>query len=204
MEGFPISDYRGQAAFGVKELAVCYMDEDQHVENWHFRVEQRLDELNYVNRKQVLKTASFLTRHIHGMEFKDLPEHLPPEFLPSIILRIYETCFRKFGRVLIAYKGGEIERKLLNALYIPNINLEVWDCPKYNDLVSVYSPPDMLNCGLHTHFSHTVILPHCPKQETFVFKMWLKLVIERFNKKELIYLFCLYSSHVSTKGTIAG
>ena len=32
---------------------------------------------------------------------------------------------------MVAYKGGHVEKDLLNKLNIPYLDLETWGCPKY-------------------------------------------------------------------------
>jgi len=67
------------------------------------------------------------------------------------------------GRV--AYKGGCIERHLLNGLGIPNINLEDIGCPKINDII-LECPFTFPTCGHHKKNFH------CPKQEVFLMEWW--------------------------------
>jgi hypothetical protein len=49
---------------------------------------------------------------------------------------------------LVAYKGGTIERDLLNMLGISCINLEIMGCPKYECLLSAYNVKHE-DCGYH-------------------------------------------------------
>ena len=37
-------------------------------------------------------------------------------------------------RTVVAFKGGHVEKDLLNKLNIPCLDLETWGCPKYEQL----------------------------------------------------------------------
>ncbi|CAB3977942.1 Hypothetical predicted protein [Paramuricea clavata] len=61
---------------------------------------------------------------------------------------------------LVAYKGGDIERTLLNNMGVRCINLEILTCPKYADLLTIFGQPQEC-CPYHlgNHY-------HCSKHET--------------------------------------
>lgn len=44
---------------------------------------------------------------------------------------LYESC-KSDRTTLGAYKGGHVERDLLNSLKVPRVNLEMYGCPKYD------------------------------------------------------------------------
>ena len=64
---------------------------------------------------------------------------------------------------LVAYKGGDIERILLNTMGVRCINLEVLSCPKYAELLTKYGYEQEC-CEYHigNYF-------HCSKHEVKVF-----------------------------------
>ncbi|CAB3977894.1 Hypothetical predicted protein [Paramuricea clavata] len=64
---------------------------------------------------------------------------------------------------LVAYKGGDIERTLLNNMGVRCINLEILSCPKYIDLLTIFGQTQEC-CPYHlgNHF-------HCSKHEVKMF-----------------------------------
>jgi len=73
---------------------------------------------------------------------------------------------------LIAYKGGHLEKDLLDKMGLPSVNLEDFGCPKADSLRSSHYPPGKA-CGFHKEHVCTTFI-HCPKQETYLFFQWLK------------------------------
>ena len=65
----------------------------------------------------------------------------------------------------VAYKGGCLEKNLLNELQIPCVNLEDFGCPKVEKRVGM---DEGFTCGRHKKPTH-----HCPKQETYLFYRWM-------------------------------
>ena len=47
-----------------------------------------------------------------------------------VLLRLYSQ-FKTEKSSVVAYKGGHVEKDLLNKLNIPFLDLETWGCPKY-------------------------------------------------------------------------
>ena len=58
---------------------------------------------------------------------------------------------------MVAYKGGHVEKDLLNRLNISCLDLETWDCPKYEQLKQTIVEP-LASCGFHLND----IIHHCP------------------------------------------
>jgi hypothetical protein len=69
---------------------------------------------------------------------------------------------------LVAYKGGDIERDLLNNMGIRCINLEILGCPKYEVLLSKYGIVTEC-CTYHNKGSY-----HCSKHEVKVFTRFVR------------------------------
>lgn len=114
------------------------------------------------------KTISYCKFNVHGLSFRPMPcekDTLPRKKLKDIILAIYQT-HKTFDKNIIAYKGGHIERDLLDELEIPSINLEDYGCPKYEKLPT----PQIKDCGFHVKMEHV----HCPKVECAAFAIWVK------------------------------
>ena len=73
---------------------------------------------------------------------------------------------------MVGYKGGHVEKDLLNKLNIPSLNLETLGCPKYDvlrsdDLKYVNLLP---SCGFHKDDTRH----HCPVTECHAFYLWYK------------------------------
>ena len=73
---------------------------------------------------------------MHGLTFKDHPteQAKPQECLQQDIFELYKT-FKSLHQDLVGYKGGHVEKDVLNELNIPCINLEQWGCPKFETLM---------------------------------------------------------------------
>jgi hypothetical protein len=72
---------------------------------------------------------------------------------------------------LVAYKGGDIERNLLNNMGVQCINLEVLTCPKYVDLLTKYGYQQEC-CPYHIAQSY-----HCSRHEVKVFTQFIEELI---------------------------
>ena len=66
---------------------------------------------------------------------------------------------------LIGYKGGTIERNMLNKMCVNSINLEVLGCPKYSLLLSKYGV-EQHTCGYHLRNGDVY---HCSGHEVELF-----------------------------------
>ena len=69
---------------------------------------------------------------------------------------------------LVAYKGGTIERDLLNKLGVSCINMEIMGCPKYECLLSTYNVKHE-DCGQHI----TRGKYHCSRHEVKLFSQFI-------------------------------
>ena len=56
----------------------------------------------------------------------------------------------------VAYKGGHVEKDILEQMRIPSVNLETWGCPKYELCTT---PP--FDCGCHFNPRFHCILSEC-------------------------------------------
>ena len=73
---------------------------------------------------------------------------------------------------MVAYKGGHVEKDLLNKLNIPCLDLETWGCPKYEQLKQTIVEP-LPSCGFHLND----IIHHCPMTECHAFWLWFQTYV---------------------------
>jgi hypothetical protein len=69
---------------------------------------------------------------------------------------------------LVGYKGGTIERDMLNHMPIGAINLEVLGCPKYVTLLDKYGIAQQ-DCGYHIQNG----VYHCSGHEVQLFSYYI-------------------------------
>ena len=105
------------------------------------------------------------THRVHGLPFEDPPEEnaRPLDNLKGDVLELYEQS-RTPEQLLVAYKGGHVERNLLRELDLPATNLEHAGCPKFERL-EIYPIQD---CGQHRTRGH------CAMVECQAFWQWMK------------------------------
>ena len=154
----------------VRELGLYSLQHGSF--NWFF--ENKLPYLSLEKRDR--KTVNYVYHHIHGLRFesskqeKALPQPMVKPIMESAYLRS-----RTQQHTTVAYKGGCLEKNLLNELQIPCVNLEDFGCPKIETLVAIGLNPGF-SCGHHTQPQL-----HCPKQETYLFYQWMQSVSHRFS-----------------------
>ena len=128
-------------------------------------LENKLPYLSLEKRDR--KTVNYVYHHIHGLRFesskqeKALPQPMVKPIMESAYLRS-----RTQQHTTVAYKGGCLEKNLLNELQIPCVNLEDFGCPKVEKLMGM---DEGFTCGRHKKPTH-----HCPKQETYLFYRWMQ------------------------------
>ena len=122
----------------------------------------RYRDLSYKDRR----TVKYVYRHVHGLRFE------APYKEVALLQRDVEGVIRAlYKNGLIAYKGGQIEKEILENMGLPCVDLEAFGCPKADALWSSHFNPGT-SCGHHK--VETLKFIHCPKQETFLFFNWLK------------------------------
>ena len=138
--------------FIVREMGVYSL---QHG-SFSWFSENKLPYLSLEKRDR--KTVNYVYHHIHGLRFesskqeKALPQHLVKPMIESAYHRS-----RTQHQYMVAYKGGYLEKNLLNELQIPCVNLEDFGCPKVEKLIAMGFDVG-LTCGRHAKPTH-----HCPK-----------------------------------------
>ena len=132
------------------------------------------------------KQAAFVTRRIHGMPFfsTHFEDAQPQEQLAQDVVDLYQL-YMTAEKPVIAYKGGHIERDLLNELELPSVDLEAFGCPKVQDLMHAGIGYEVLDCGHHNGMG-TV---HCALAECQILQEWIVLKImtkRQLSEKQLI------------------
>ena len=158
LDGYRVS----QQPFFIREMGWC--DMQGQADSIHFTGPIDYSELSVKDKR----TVNYVYHRVHGLPFNAKPKEkaLPLDFAETIIQTLYQTLCTK-DQYVVAYKGGTIERDMLDKLQIPNINLEWFCCPKVTELIDVGFDA-AYSCGYHQKPEH-----HCPKQETSLFYQWL-------------------------------
>lgn len=175
MDGFEL-----QKEFQCKELGVCYTYKDK-MENFFFKLKGSFYELPL--RHQT--TAKHVYRAKHGLPYANSFNDLDQSELPSIVSELYKNMLEETNNTknIIAYKGGHLEKRLLNSLNIQSLDLESYGCPTIEQLITkTYKITKVPQCGRHEPLV-TEEIPHCPLQETAAFKVWLKDFLNDFVNK---------------------
>lgn len=109
-------------------------------------------------------TAQYVYHRIHGLPFEahTAEKARPLKNLKGDVLTLY-TQAKTPERFVVGYKGGHIEKDLLQELDLPAMNLEEYGCPKFEKLDTLSVIQD---CG-HHRFKH-----HCAMVESHAFWQW--------------------------------
>ena len=148
--------------FLIREMGWC--DLKGQTSSYHFTPALDYSQLDWKDRK----TVNYVYHHIYGLRFNASPgEQALPDTLAIIMLQTLYQSLRTSTQYVVAYKGGSVEKRLLDKLNIPHVNLEFFGCPKVDVLIEQGFDP-VCSCG-----HHQKITTHCPRQETFLFYQWL-------------------------------
>ncbi|KAK0071525.1 hypothetical protein PV326_001154 [Microctonus aethiopoides] len=122
----------------------------------------------------------FVSRYIHGLKFEDMNGDLDQDDLIELIEDMCRDA--DHGGWLIGYKGGHVEKDLLNKLGYGHlgVNIEDFGCPKFENLLQQY-PKWMENCPLPCNRHHSVIdkktgiikTAHCALTECVMFAKYI-------------------------------
>ena len=139
----------------------------------HYQIPMKYTELTPSQQKQV----AFMTRRIHGLPFT--PTHFEDaqaqEQLQQDVVDIYQL-YMTAEKPTIAYKGGHIEKDLLEALELgPFVNLEDFGCPKVVELIHAGVGYEVWDCGLHQGMGTA----HCAMAECQILQKWITFKINQ-------------------------
>jgi len=129
-------------------------------------LENRLPYLSLEKRDR--QRVNYVYHHVHGLRFESTKQEnsLPQHMVKPMIEAAFHRS-KSQDQYVVAYKGGHVEKDLLNELHIPSVNLEDYGCPKVDKLLAMGFNPE---CGCGHHAKPTL---HCPKQETWLFYQWM-------------------------------
>jgi len=148
LDGFSILDYQGKKTFVWKELGVADVGEKKTM-CYKFSLPTTFEKLSDCDKKTVL----YVRNRCHGLKFRNYVDDLPARNIYGILKQLIRNC--KNSDAIIAFKGGNVERKLLEKLDFDRwINLEDYGCPKFEELVSstasalaeAFLPPTKYRC----------------------------------------------------------
>ena len=158
LEGFFIN-----GTFEVRELGF-YTWKGCHG-RFAFKPTRRWDELSPKDRK----TVSVVKYHVNGLTYFPRKDEnaLNQDSVKKLVNYLYQRNGDE-GREFVAYKGGHVERDLLESLYIPHVNLERFGCPKYEKILPSIIEP-LKGCSFHTFCDKA----HCGMAECHAFWLWM-------------------------------
>lgn len=121
------------------------------------------------------RTLGYQKYHVHGLDYYPCSSSTVIHYsrIPNVVNDLYQKCPKTDTQNVVAYKGGSMEKCILNSLHIPNLNLEsLPGCLSLSNQVLDASFPD---CGTHVH--SPVGNFHCARAEVLFYCQWLKSVM---------------------------
>ena len=161
-EAFQHKDY-----LGLREIGLC----DLHlttVKNYQI----------YPNNlplwdKLARKSFNFVKYKIHGLDFypsKKNSSVVHEKQVKDLVINFYND-HKKDQNSFVAFKGGSIERNLLEQLHIPYFNLEdIKNCPTIKNISKEHLACKYY-CNLHVNCQDG--FKHCSSVEVAFYAMWL-------------------------------
>jgi hypothetical protein len=130
--------------------------------------------------RAVWKTFNTLKFKVHGLDLypddSEADNVVSQESVAGIIRTLHQYVSTR-ERNVIAFKGGNFERRLLQELNIPYLNLEDAGCVAYSIL-----PREQkrcyrnLDCGQHLYTTNDI--DHCPMKEVSYYRDWIMQMLE--------------------------
>ncbi|GFU31852.1 beta-1,3-galactosyltransferase 2 [Nephila pilipes] len=192
VDGFDVQIYNENSRtytteFLVRELGCVKISPDQDYlpKSFRFDLKQKMQQVNL--RRESMRTLKYQSKNVIGLPVLPGPREqncIQYEFLDKVIRDAYDMRRRSDADV-VAYKGGGKERKLLEALDIPCLDLQGFGCPSYKDMVKfgrVYSV--LRNCGYHTELKAGQLM-HCPMAEVIAYRDWYMMNYRRYSSSAL-------------------
>ena len=124
----------------------------------------------------------YVNRCIHGLSF--MPTHFENAKLQDQLQLDVTTLNEQYKtnqRTLVAYKGGHIERDLLNELDILSVNMEEIGCPKVMDLIHLGCGLEVWDCEHHLGTG----IAHCSMAECHILLEWIIFKMNQLKKKTM-------------------
>lgn len=118
------------------------------------------------------KTINHCTKFIHGLTLERWPGE--DVYSDQSLKLIVQEEYRKAAtdeKYLVAYKGGHVEKDILEELDIPCVNLENFGCPKFEHLRHPLKSV-VRDCGYHKKLKNGDTA-HCARVECFFFSEWV-------------------------------
>lgn len=129
-----INGYRLNSGFIVRELGWCNLKGEN--DSQHFYSPLCYSQLSYKDRRTVV---NHVYRQVHGLRFEASYKEaaLPQREVEGVIRALYHGG-------LVAYKGGHVEKDVLENMGLPHLDLEGYGCPKADQLWSSLSTRDFM------------------------------------------------------------
>lgn len=160
LEGFHT---KGTRAFKYRELGYCDWQGNKSG-SYRYRLPDSFKDLS----RQEKRGVRYVTENVHGLPY-DATEKEGAKDVEQIredVLDIYRR-FKTEDKTLVGYKGGHVEKDLLEELSIPFHDLELDRCPPFRVLKRIKGAR---GCGNHGDSTHN----HCAELECVHFVEWMK------------------------------
>ena len=129
---------------------------------FHYMPFIRYDKLS----KRDQHTVRYAIENIHGLSYYPHGPCSAVANLTTDLGNLYNR-FRTPDKYSVGYKGGRVEFDLLKLLGIQGINLEVYGCPKFDQLPRTTA---VGTCDQH----RDPTIHHCSQTECYTFVNWIK------------------------------
>jgi hypothetical protein len=134
--------------------------------------------LKGLDKEKLERPSNFFAKqYIHGLTLRPRyrEENIPYEEYKAFIQSTYNKM-KTNSHYILAYKGKQIEKKVLEELKIPSLDLEEEEekCPNVEILVNMYGKDTLVEtCGHHTNIKSDRIV-YCPLYEVKLLLRWIK------------------------------
>lgn len=172
LDGFILED-----GFRCKEMALIEVGSGRLLFE-HYRLDKRFQDLS--PREQ--SSVQYVTNAVHGLPYINTKyDNLDQAHLLESVLFAIRSGPYALADVVVGYKGGHLERSLLDELQIQSVNMELLNCPRFNTLLdSMQSDKHLrtgysndiaaIHCPLHINRHKSGL--HCAKHEVCMFRRW--------------------------------
>lgn len=159
--------------FQCKELACVEVDTGV-LYSEAFRLDGTFDDLSAKDRR----TASYVTRHVHGMRYENTDDETYGQKDVDDVVAWMLTR-RGSSNIVVGYKSGHLEQQLAQRLGLPSVDLRWLGCPRFEQLLNMVDNRmelhatygDALRCDMHRYIEPRTVA-HCPRLEVVVFREW--------------------------------